>query len=251
MTVSQTIGSMMWSDGPVRFGPTISTSAIASIASRISINEVTISDDCVFKSRKRFTKLHRTIGNFFLRQRQAPVQVLDEKEWFAREKELADAQVINRKLKLKKLEGIPLSEFLKTNESIEARAMACEAAVKALFDFHEHFGQSHGDASATNVMITEQPDGDFQGTWFDFDVAHTGKSQLLNRTDDLAALLFTSRHWPNPTHSTERTYQSYPDQEIWRCLGFNFEQQVYDRDVFHNAQVARAGVPKPTSITGT
>ena len=132
-----------------------------------------------------------------------------------------------------RLAGVPLSDFLDSSEPFSIKSRAIIAAIEALFEFHQQTGQSHGDASAMNVLI------DFQGSgmvanWFDFDVAHTGNCSILNRGDDLRAILSTAdvAEFTRPRFANLIPTQQSGNQRS-RLLANG------SRDVFHLAQQRR------------
>lgn len=205
---------------------------VAALTARSAINHVVVADDSVFKRRRWYADWIRIPGNLFLRFRAAPVRVLSREQWIERESQIAGATHIDGGLQLPKLSGIPLSEFLSSEESTPAKQEAIFIAIRALFDFHQQTGQSHGDASATNVMIA-QTEQQLSATWFDFDVAHSGDSNKQNRADDLRAILTTAQ----VREFDAALKEAYPDEEIWESAVVLIAKGSCD--IFHLAQQQR------------
>lgn len=215
---------------------------IAFLASHSIVNKVTFEPDVVFKQRLWYAELLRIPGNLFLRMRKAPVAVLSVKQWHQRECELAEATVVDGKLKLKRLEGEPLSEYLNSDRCSSKKLEAVFVAMDALLEFHERFNQTHGDAAVTNVMVRELLGDEMEATWFDFDVAHVGPFSSLNRADDLRALLTTSGS------ELENAIPMLRDPELEIALR-EIEKKL-PIDIFHLAQRIRTRgiLPKKTSL---
>lgn len=217
---------------------------LAKLAAQTSINNVTIDESTVSKRRHWYASLFRIPGNLILGFRRAPVKVLSTSQWLEREQKLANATVSENAAVLKKLDGIPLSEFLATESSSEQKIAAVSAAVASLYEFHFQQDQSHGDASAANVMIYELPHGKFLATWFDFDVAHKESvSEVIRRSDDLRALFFTSKHWLNIEEFAQLfagTESPYTDDDVWKELIETMSNPFQHSDIFHLAQQKRA-----------
>jgi len=211
---------------------------LAFFASRTVVNQVSISSDVVTKHRVWYSNIARIPGNLFLRLRKAPVQVLSNSEWQQRESEIADATIADGKLKLERLDGVPLADFLRTEESEDKKSEAILSAAKSLFEFHLRFNQSHGDASASNVMIVELPQGEFSATWFDFDVAHSGSDSTINCADDLRSLICTTIGFPID-EKFDLFATAYPNRAVMEALTQVFDRQICD--VFHLAQQLRLG----------
>ena len=209
---------------------------LAFLASRTVVNQVSISSDVVTKHRFWYSNFVRFPGNLVLRFRKAPVQVLSRNNWQQRECELAGATIAGGKLELARLEGVPLSEFLKTEKSEDRKSEAILSAARSLFEFHLRFNQSHGDASASNVMIAEVPQGELAATWFDFDVAHTGSDSAINRADDLRSLIGTTIVLTKGV-KLNLLQDAYPDDAVLEVLPEIINSQIYD--VFHLAQQFR------------
>ena len=209
---------------------------LAFFASRTVVNQVSISSDVVTKHRLWYSNIVRIPGNLVLRFRKAPVQVLSNSEWQQRESEIAGATVADGKLELVRLDGMPLSEFLRTEESEDKKSEAILSAAKSLFEFHLRFNQSHGDASASNVMIVELPGGEISATWFDFDTAHTGSDSAINRADDLRSLIGTTMVLTRSV-KLNLIQEAYPDGAVLEVLPEVINSQIYD--VFHIAQTLR------------
>lgn len=206
---------------------------LAFLAARSIVNKVAIEIDFVFKQRVWYAGLLRMPGNFFLRMRKAPVKVLSVAQWHQRERELAGATIVDGMLKLKRLSGVSLSEYLDSDRGDAQKSQAVSAAIVALMDFHKRFEQTHGDAWTGNVMIRELPNDEMDATWFDFDVAHVGPFSNVNRADDLRALLTT----------TGLDFESFlpgiNNLEI-ECEFRNIVKSL-STDIFHIAQRIRAG----------
>lgn len=208
---------------------------VAALAARSTINRVVIANDSVFKHRRWHADWLRIPGNLLLRFRAAPVKVLSREQWIERESQIAAATRIDGGLRLPKVDGVPLASFLAGSESRQRKKNAICIAIRALFDFHQQTGQSHGDASATNVMIT-QAGHPWSATWFDFDVAHSGDSSKLNRADDLRAILSTAQVCEFDALLTN----AYPDDEIWESAIALIAKGP--RDIFHLAQQKRCSL---------
>jgi hypothetical protein len=217
---------------------------LARFAAQSCINTITIDSETVSKRRVWYANLLRIPGNLILSFRRAPVKVLTTKRWFEREQLLSDATVSQNELTLKKLDGIPLCRYLADEESVERKLAAISAATRSLFEFHLQNNQSHGDASAANVMIHEQPGGFLSATWFDFDVAHNDSvSDIVRRADDLRALLFTSKKWLTTEEFSQLFAGSespYADEEVWKELTHTMSNPFQHCDIFHLAQLLRA-----------
>jgi len=165
------------------------------------------------------------------------VRVLPNGQWIEREHQLAGAAKEAGGIKLRKLDGVPLSDYLDSQVGSEAQAKksaAILAATSALFAFHRQHNQSHGDASVTNVLISQQANG-IALTWFDFDVAHTGSNWVLNRADDLRALLSTAN--ASEYLDSKPLKAAYQDEEVWNAA----EELLHNGalDIFHRAQQRR------------
>ena len=204
---------------------------VVALAARCAINCVVIAEDSVFKRRRWYANCLRILGNLLLRYRENPVEVLSREKWIVREIELSGASPLDGGVQLPKIAGLPLAQFLAGPESPKLKQEALRFAIRALFDFHQQTGQSHGDASATNVMIAKSGQ-QLSATWFDFDVAHRGSCSKRNRADDLRAILSTAQ-----VREFDTLKESYPDAEIW-------EQAIRlvaagSRDLFHLAQQLR------------
>ncbi len=216
---------------------------LAELASRTAINQVKIETNTITKRRKRFADLFRIPGNLILRFRKAPVQVLSKKDWHARETKLSGATPIDGDLVIDRLDGIPLAELLAEEDSSEEKLAAISVAMRSLFEFHLRFDQSHGDASATNVMICELQDGDLSATWFDFDVAHDESApEVIRRADDLRALLYTSKLWLEDQDFVTLfpDWNSfYADDDVWEELIATMGNPIQHCDIFHLAQQKR------------
>lgn len=210
---------------------------LAIIAAKSAINDVKLLENSVEKRRRWYADLLRIPGNFFLWFRKAPVRVLSSKAWRLREKEISNATLGSGCIRMKKLEGTPLDEYLISTIDDERKSRSVFAAVKSLFSFHTQFNQSHGDASATNVMIVESSGGEFSATWFDFDVAHTGSSEVVNFADDLRALLYTSIY-RTQSWQIEDLRLAYPDEDVWAAFAEITGSFLFD--IFHQAQMLRA-----------
>ncbi|QEG24736.1 hypothetical protein [Mariniblastus fucicola] len=217
---------------------------LAKIASQTRVNEVTIEADTVTKCRNWHAEFLRIPGNLILGFRRAPVKVLSTKQWFEREQELAGATVSRNALQLKKLNGKPLCELLAVEVSAERKLAAISVSMRSLFEFHLQFDQSHGDASATNVMIDELPNGELSASWFDFDVAHRATvSEVDGRADDLRALFFTARPWLSNADFARLFTEfnaNYADDDVWQKLIETMSNPFQHCDVFHLAQQRRA-----------
>jgi len=218
---------------------------LAKLAAQSCINIVTIDDTTVSKHRTWYANLLRIPGNLVLGFRRAPVKVLSTKQWHQRELHLSkSATVSENKLQLEKLDGVPLYEFLLGEEPMEQKLAAIRAAMRSLFEFHLKHDQSHGDASATNVMIHQLPEGDFSATWFDFDVAHKESvPEIVRRSDDLRALFFTSKAGLtitdfSPLFTDAET--TYADDDVWKEMTKTMSDPFQHSDPFHLAQQMRA-----------
>lgn len=216
---------------------------IANFAAQTHINTVTVDNSTVSKRRVWFADFFRIIGNLMLGFRRAPVKVLSKDQWHQRETQLIHASVSDGNLILPILDGVPLSEFLANEDSVDRKFAAISAAAKALFDFHLQHNQSHGDASVSNVMVLECPDAEFSATWFDFDVAHKDSvPEIIRRADDLRALLFTAKTW-----LTDEGFallfsdfgHSYTDEEVWQELIDSMSNPFQHCDIFHLSQIRR------------
>ena len=222
---------------------------LSRLASGSFINRTTVGDNTVVKQRKWFANFLRIPGNVILRFRRAPVRVLSRKRWHQRESEFNGATFSGNGLSLERLGGEPLSEYLANTDSGEDRMAAITTAMRALFDFHLQHDQSHGDASASNVMIRELPDATLLATWFDFDVAHFDSTpMLIRRADDLRALLFTSQQWLTKVQFAS-LFQGwdifYPDENVWAEFQSTMSNPLCHCDVFHLAQIRRAKSGSP------
>ena len=217
---------------------------LAKLAANTRINSVTIDEATVSKKRLWHSGLVRIPGNLILGFRRAPVRVLPAKEWFERARRVAEATTSNNTVVLKKLNGHPLCDFLANENSAERKLIAISTAMRSLFDFHLQHDQSHGDASATNVMIHELPGDNISAAWFDFDVAHKASvPEVIARADDLRALLFTSKPWLTNAEFT-RLFQEfdsgYQDEDVWKELIETMGNPFQHCDIFHLAQQSRA-----------
>jgi len=217
---------------------------LAKLAAQTCINVVTIDDTTVSKRRTWYSNFLRIPGNLVLGFRRAPVQVLSTKQWHQREQLLSNATVVENTLQLKKLDGVPLSEYLSSEKSVELKLAAIESAMRSLFEFHLQYDQSHGDASSTNVMINELPDGKISATWFDFDVAHKASvPEVVRRSDDLRALFYTSNLWLT-IKDFSRLFSDietpYADEDVWKEMTNTMSNPFQHSDIFHLAQQKRA-----------
>lgn len=226
---------------------------LAKLAAQICINVVAIDDTTVSKHRTWYANFLRIPGNFILGFRRAPVRVLSTKQWYERERQLSNATVVENKLQLGKLDGVPLSEYLSNEESVEQKLAAINAAMRSLFEFHLQHDQSHGDASVTNVMIDKLPGGNFSATWFDFDVAHKDSvSEVVRRSDDLRALFYTSKAWLTAKDFSRLFTDSktpYADEEVWEEMTKTMSSPLQHSDIFHLAQQMRA-IRTPSDDSG-
>ena len=217
---------------------------LAKIAAAQCINIVTIKDDTVSKRRLCYAGLLRIPGNLILGFRRAPVKVLSTKQWQERERRLANASVSDRAVVLKRIDGVTLSDYLAQESTVDRKLAAINAALGSLFDFHLQHDQSHGDATATNVMIHESSDGELSATWFDFDVAHKESvSSIIRRADDLRALFFTAKPWLSDEDFARLftgTESPYTDDDVWRELIKTMGNPFQHCDIFHMAQQQRA-----------
>ena len=218
---------------------------LAKLAAATRINVISIEESSVSKHRTWYANLTRIPGNLILGFRRAPVKVLSTKQWHERERILSNATVSGNTLQFEKLDGVPLSEYLADQESVEQKLAAVNAAMLSLFRFHLQ-NDSHGDASATNVMIHELPDGSYSATWFDFDVAHKDSvPEITRRADDLRALLFTSKACLTITEFSQLFAASetpYADDEVWTEFKNTMSSPFQHCDIFHLAQLTRARV---------
>jgi len=215
----------------------IPASIVASVASHAKINRVVISPDFVTKERTWYSDLIRIPGNLMLRRKLAPVRVLSNAAWMDREVKLAGAVVENQCLKLKRLEGMTLVDFLAAEKSPEKKSQAIVSSLESLHSFHQKHHQSHGDACSSNVMIHEPEDGEMTATWFDFDVAHVGSDLLINKADDLNAFIMTLCNPSRTTPKFEHLKQIYPDEKVWNAFYMLCKNQP--NNVFHFAQRKR------------
>ena len=217
---------------------------LSRLAAQTSINSVTVDESTVSKRRLWHASLFRIPGNLILGFRRAPVKVLSTSQWLEREQKLAGATVSANAVVLNKLDGIPLTEFLANESSSGQKLAAISSAAAALFEFHFQQDQSHGDASAANVMIHELPDGKLSATWFDFDVAHQESvPEVIRRSDDLRALFFTSKRWLNNAEFAQLfagTESPYTDDDVWKELINTMSNPFQHCDIFHLAQQKRA-----------
>jgi len=215
----------------------IPTAILASIASHAKINRVTVSSDFILKRRAWYSNLIRVPGNLMLYRRLAPIRVLSTSAWIDREKQIAGAVVENKHLRLKRLEGMTLVDFLATEKSAEKKLQAIVSALESLHDFHQKHQQSHGDACASNVMIHDPENGEMTATWFDFDVAHSGSDLLINKADDLNAFVMTLCVPSGRIPKFENLKQLYPDEKVWDS--FYRLCKTQPNNVFHFAQRKR------------
>jgi tRNA A-37 threonylcarbamoyl transferase component Bud32 len=225
--------------------------AIARVASWIAINQVAFGDDgLAHKSRRRWAWLPMFFGNGVLRLRSVPVEVLSSTDWIAREKLLSNLMgcdsvfaANSNSITLQRVRGIPLSEFLAGASADQCKETAVAVALRALFEFHQCTNDSHGDASATNVMISESGD-EMTAQWFDFDLAHRKNSAIEFRyADDLRALLYTSMvHFPCDAKPRliEMAREVYPTAKVWDAYDRLFAKEKLIRDAFHRAQLLRS-----------
>ena len=217
---------------------------LSRLAAQTWINVVTIDDTTVSKHRTWYSNFIRIPGNLVLGFRRAPVKVLSTKQWHERERQLSDATVVENKLQLAKLGGVPLSEYLSSEKSAAQKLAAINAATHSLFNFHFQHDQSHGDASSSNVMINESPDGNLSAIWFDFDVAHRDSvPDVVGRSDDLRALFFTSKPWLTDNDFARLFAGSdspYTDDDVWKELIKAMSNPIQHCDIFHLAQQKRA-----------
>lgn len=217
---------------------------LARLASNTRINNIVIHETTVSKRRLWRSALLHVPGNLILRFRRAPVQVLSTREWVRRSQRLANATILNNIVELKKLDGVPLCEFLANEKSTQRKLNVISTAMRSLFDFHLQHDESHGDASAANVMIHECPNNEVTATWFDFDIAHRASvPEVAARADDLRAILFTSKAWLTDTEFT-RLFQEfdscYQDEDVWKELIKTMGSPFQHCDIFHLAQQSRS-----------
>ena len=139
-------------------------------------------------------------ANFVLASRHAGVRILDRQAWFERETRIwrdiyaLDVRIQGRTLLTPELPGRSLAEALAaTPDPRFLRAAA--RALAALHAAHE----THGDASAENVLWNEQTE---RACWIDFDVAHQPRFHPIEaRADDIRALGASAMRYFEPEHA--------------------------------------------------
>lgn len=210
---------------------------------RVRINRVTHETidgrEFIRKERNRFSWILIALGNCVFRFRSAPVRVLHLSQWQQWEKAIHKALGAElplqtpRGLLMPKISGKPLCDLtaaegnlISFDEIIERLKLGLEA----LYRLHQIElivdGQpvllSHGDASITNVIIS---DDKTSATWLDFDLRHDlRKPASLRHADDLRAFIMTATMCLAVEEASDGhvdrfgqiSKEAYPNEETWQ-----------------------------------
>lgn len=142
---------------------------------------------------------------------ESPVLELSESAWLARELEMAPAAygisvvVKHRVLRLPRLRGVPLADYLESTPCLESRYAAVVSAARELRRLHgreetapggEKRSFSHGNAHAGHVLFHETGGG---AIWFNFETAHrSGLVSDIRQADDWRAFAFSVARYFHP-----------------------------------------------------
>lgn len=197
--------------------------------------------------RKTPVRLFNALRIFAQRQlasRVAPVVLLSVDEWQYREmklyKDLYGLEVArsNRSLLLPILNGMPLSQLLTSEEySKKVKIAGVELAILALQSFHKTCAESHGDATAENVIVNL---AEGRARWIDFDMSHKSQTDKIAKADDYRSLLISSAHWLSHDAQQSLILQSLLNSipEPWICTLLQewHSSGALSRDILHIAQ---------------
>jgi hypothetical protein len=198
----------------------------------------------VRKYRLFYAPLLVWLGSLLLRILDTGVRVLPQRDWEERERQVhqrlrgtsiridADGTLV-----LPYLAGVTLATLLDDPALEESvRKPAIERAVIALGEFH-HFGFTHGDAMAENVLIDLEAG---VAHWFDFETIHdSSRPMAWRRADDVRALLVTClvRTVPEKLAETlQLILDVYADEGVTALLATNFTNVLRRPLTFHLAQ---------------
>lgn len=200
-------------------------------------------DSHVRKRRQWYAPLLVWLARPLLALLDAGVQLLPQRAWAARERQLyedlynARVAVEPSALLLPNLTGDTLATLLE-NPRITApvRNMAIGEAARALAAFHRR-GYTHADAMAQNVMIEVET---ATARWFDFETVHDPRRTLLwQRADDVRALLATCLQRTTPgewSGTLTLVLDSYGDEAVVRELAAAFASPFRRALAYHLSQ---------------
>jgi len=201
--------------------------------------------DCrVRKHRVFYAPLLIWTGGLLLRILDAGVQILPQRGWEERERQIywrvRGTSILidpDGTLVLPCLPGRTLAALLEDPELAQAgRRTAIECAAAALAEFHR-LDLTHGDAMAENVLVNLEAGLAY---WFDFETEHeSSRPTVWRRADDVRALLVTCLIRTDPAKFAEtlgRILDVYQDEGVARELAASFTAILRRPLSFHLAQ---------------